>query len=101
MDKKNCYSRRITSKEADNDFIFILKNRLSFFPDLGEKFELENEYLTKKCEVESYPCTCRGPDKPHEHYFIQWEGLESGDIIEIIKNSENEGRYHLIIANAL
>ena len=101
MKTKKSYSRKISSKEADNDFIFILKNKLSFFPELGDKFELENDYLTKKCKVESYPCTCRGLDRPHEHYFIQWAGLESGDIIEIVKNSENEGRYQLIIVNVI
>ena len=47
--------------------------------------------------VESYPCTCRGPDRPHEHYFISWEGLESGDKVEIIKDSEKEGKYKLQI----
>ena len=35
------------------------------------------------------------PDRPHEHYFIRWEGLESGDRIEIIKISEKENKYNL------
>jgi len=97
MNTKSVYSRKISSKEADNDFIFILKNRLSFFPELGEKFELEDDNLRKEVKVEYYPCTCRGPDRPHEHYFICWEGLKFGDRIEIIKNSENENKYNLKI----
>ncbi|MGZ7210322.1 MAG: hypothetical protein ACXVHV_10610 [Methanobacterium sp.] len=95
MSSKSVYLRKISSKEADNDFIFILKNRLSFFPELGEKFELEDDNSSKIVKVEYYPCTCRGPDRPHEHYFIRWEGLESGDKIEIIKSSENENKYNL------
>ena len=94
MNTRKVYSRKISAKEADNDFIFILKNRLSFFPGLGEIFELEDD-LSKKVKVEYYPCTCRGPDRPHEHYFILWEGLESGDRIEIIKSSKNENEYNL------
>lgn len=97
MNMKNVYSRKISSKEAHNDFIFILKNRLSFFPELGEKFELEEDNLSKKVKVECYSCTCRGPDRPHEHYFIRWEGLESGDKIKIIKSSEKEDKYNLKI----
>jgi hypothetical protein len=47
--------------------------------------------------VESYPCTCRGPDRLHEHYFIQWEGLEAGNKVKIIKDPEEEGKYNLQI----
>jgi hypothetical protein len=94
MNNKNVYSRKISLKEANNDFIFILKNKLSFFPELGEKFDLKDGNSNEKAVVESYPCTCRGPDRPHEHYFIRCKGLESGDRIDIIK-SENGSRYIL------
>ena len=98
MNSKNMYSRKISSTEADNDFIFILKNKLSFFPELGNIFELTDDNLTKEVKVESYPCTCRGPERPHEHYFIHWEGLESGDKIEITK--DHEDKYILKIKNS-
>lgn len=88
------YSRKISKKEAENDFIFILKSQLSFFPELGDPFELVDSNLSKEVKVESYPCTCRWPEKPHEHYFIRWEGLEAGDEVEIIKSSEN--KYNMI-----
>ena len=97
MASQNIYSRKISSKEAQEDFIFILKSKLSFFPPLGTNFMLSNENITKEVMVESYPCTCRGSDRPHEHYFIQWEGLEAGNKVEIIKDSEKEGKYKLQI----
>jgi len=97
MTKKNVYSRKISLKEADNDFIFILKNKLSLFPELGEKFDLEDNKSSQTVEIESYPCTCRGPDLPHEHYFIRWKGLDAGDRIDIIKKSDNESDYSLKI----
>jgi hypothetical protein len=96
MNKKNVYSRKISLKEADKDFILILKNKLSLFPELGEKFDLEVDNSNHKVEVESYPCTCRGPDRPHEHYFIRWKGLEAGNRIDIIK-FDNESNYSLKI----
>ena len=95
MNTENGYSRKISSKEAQENFIFVLKNKLSFFPPLGNDFELKAENVSKKVKVESYSCTCRGPDRPHEHYFISWEGLEAGDKIEITKDSEN--KYNLQI----
>lgn len=95
MTKKTIYSRKISSKEAYNDFIFILKSKSSFFPELGNIFELANGDISSKVKVESYPCTCRGPERPHEHYFIHWEGLEAGDKVEIIKSSED--KYNLKI----
>lgn len=95
MAAKNAYSRKISRAEAQKDFIFILKNKLSFFPPLGDNFELVNDEVSKEVKVESYPCTCRGPERPHEHYFIRWEGLEAGDKVEIVEYFE--GKYNLKI----
>ena len=97
MDSKNSYSRRISAKESKEGFIFILKNKLSFFPPLGYVFELSADNLSMEVNVESYPCTCRGPERPHEHYFIHWEGLKISDKIEITKISSSEDKYSLRI----
>ena len=94
---RSVYSRKISSKEASKNFIFILKNGLSFFPTHGEKFELANGDLSREVKVESYPCICRGPEKLHEHYFISWNGLETGDEVEITKSSNN--KYNLKLSN--
>lgn len=93
MNTESVYSRKISSKEENDNFIFILKSKLSFFPELEDIFELTDGVLSKDVTVESYPCTCRGPDRPHEHYFILWEGLKAGNKVEIIKRSKN--RYDL------
>ncbi|MCZ3365838.1 MULTISPECIES: hypothetical protein [Methanobacterium] len=95
MASQNIYSRKISPKEAKEDFIFVLKNKLPFFPPIGTNFELSNENISREVMVKSYPCTCRGPDRPHEHYFISWKGLEAGDKIEIAKDSES--KYNLQI----
>lgn len=89
MTKKSIYSRKISKEEAKNGFIFILKNKLSFFPESGNIFELANGDISSEVKVESYPCTCRGPERPHQHYFIRWEYLEAGDKLEITKSSDN------------
>jgi len=99
MSAGNTYSRKISSKEAQENFIFILKNKLSFFPPLGNTFKLVTDELSKEVKVESYPCTCRGPERPHEHYFISWEGLEAGNKVKIIKDPDEEGKYNLQIVD--
>lgn len=92
MRSGNSYSRKISSKEAEKGFIFILKNKLSFFPD-DRSFELSDDNITRIVSVKSYPCTCRGPDLAHEHYYIPWDGLEPGNIIEIKRNEFNPDKY--------
>jgi len=99
MSLKDEYSRKISSTEADNNFIFILKNNLSVFPPLGEVFVLKGAGSAHEVKVESYPCTCRGPELPHEHYFIRWEGLEKGDKLEIKRSSSENNEYHLKYLN--
>lgn len=96
MITKNIYSRKISATEAKNGFIFILKNKLSVFPPEGNEFKLINDDLNKDVKIESYPCTCRGPERPHEHYFIRWNGLNAGDKVNIIQIDE-EDRYILQI----
>ena len=91
---QNLYSRRISSEEAREGFIFVLKNKLPFFPPIGRTFSLEQGGRWKNVKVESRACTCRGEDKPHEHFFIRWSGLKAGCAV-MIKKTENAGRYLL------
>lgn len=88
MKTKTIYSRKISRKEADNGFIFILKSNLSFFPK--STFEVSDGNKTLLREIKSYSCMCRGPELPHEHYYISWDGLEAGTIIEIRKTDSRE-----------
>jgi len=88
MKTENIYTRKISKKEADKGFIFILKSKLSFFPK--STFEVSDGDKTSTKEIKSYPCLCRGPEMPHEHYYISWDGLDVGTIIEIRKIDSRE-----------
>ena len=88
MGSKNIYKRNISLKEAEKGFIFILKNKLNFFPPLGADFKLYENGSARQIKVESYPCTCRGPGNPHEHYFIRWTGLKKNDSVKIVKDGD-------------
>lgn len=87
--KTEDYIRKISAKEAQEGFIFILKDKLNFFPKCGSNFKLIAGDLEKEVAIESYPCTCKGTDLPHEHYFIPWEGLKEGDKVKIVKELDN------------
>lgn len=77
------YRRRISSEEAKTGRFMVLKSALSFFPETGTTFRLSDGSDTRTVCVEAVPCVCRGPQRPHEHYFVPWPGLEKGARIEI------------------
>ena len=95
MKTKKVYTRKISSEEASEGYILVLKNKLHFFLPIGCQFTIRRGNQEKKEKVESYPCTCQGPDLPHEHYFIRWKGLKAKEKVEIEKDLKNEGRYIL------
>lgn len=94
MKSKVNYSRKISTEEAREGYIMILKNRLSLFPSRGKPFDVKEGNVVKKARVESYSCTCQGPDLPHDHYFIRWEGLKKGMNVTLSKG-ETEQEYHI------
>jgi len=93
MPQKDVYSKKITSEEEQKNFVLVLKDRLSFFPDEGETFKLIHNGQPRKAKIESYPCSCRGPDQPHSHYFVKSRGLRAGDRITIQRDVKGGGRY--------
>jgi hypothetical protein len=93
MGEGKVYSRRISSEEARESYILVLKNRLPFFPPVGKRFPLVGNQVRASVRVESYSCTCRGPDEPHEHYFIRWDALKAEDTVEIRKAPHNQMEY--------
>jgi hypothetical protein len=87
------YSRTVSSEEAREGYLLVLKSKLRLFPRLGEEFDLIQDCLAVKAKVESYRCICRGPELPHKHYFIRWKGLGPKDRVEIREDPEMQGRY--------
>jgi hypothetical protein len=80
------YARRVSSEEARAGYILILNSRLSFFPPVGSPFRMKHGSTARKVKVEAIPCTCRGPERPHEHYVIRWSGLKKGQAVTVRKD---------------
>jgi hypothetical protein len=87
------YRKRISSEEEREGYVLVLKVRLSFFPRLREAFALTKGDQRRNVRLQAYECACRGPARPHEHYFIRWPGLRIGDEVEITRMGER--RYQL------
>jgi len=94
---ENIYERKISSEEAAQRYFLVLKNKLLFFPSIGTPFSVKVGVKEKKAVVESYHCECRGPEEPHEHFFVRWDGLAKGDRIIIQKNAKEKNLYSIRI----
>lgn len=93
----NSYSRKISTEESNEQYIFVYKDRLNFFPSRGKTFLLDEGPRHKRARVESYPCLCHGPHEPHRHYYIRWKGLQKGDTIVIRRDPNHRDEYKLRI----
>ena len=72
------YERKVSSEEAAEGYLLIEKASLGFFPPVGTPFALATPSGNRQAAVEARDCECRGPEKPHRHYFVQRSGLERG-----------------------
>jgi len=97
------YRKKISREEENQGKILILKNDLKKFPPIGELFDLKFGKTISKAKIISTRCSCVGPDKPHEHYY-----LESEAIMKALKGrvgkfalitEETKGSYSLKISN--
>jgi hypothetical protein len=50
---------------------------------------------TREAMLEAEECTCRGPQNPHEHYYLSVPDLRPGDYVAIRKDADEEKVYHL------
>ena len=97
MENEKQFKRRISSEESKKGYIFVLKDKLDFFPSVGKSFELHSAGKKKDSRVETYRCTCRGPELPHDHYFVRWEGLKFGDKVSIKKDEKEENKFEISV----
>ena len=98
--KSAAYCRMISYEEAREGYFMVLKDQLSFFPVSGTAFEVLHGGSRTMVTVESYMCECRGPEKPHLHYFVRWKGLRVGDRITLRSSGQKAGRYIMQVRSA-
>ena len=64
-----------------------MKTALSVFPAVRVPFRARVEGSERELRLESYACACRGPERPHEHWFIAWPGLQRGHTVTFTPQS--------------
>ena len=80
------YVRRVSAEEAREGFVLVLKNRLDLFPPVGTPFHVVHQGRRVKTRIAAVPCTCRGPELPHDHYRIHLTGLRAGDRVSLLRD---------------
>lgn len=64
------YERTLSDDEIREERIMVSKEALKFFPKPFHKFNLRIGDQSVEAAVVSISCKCRGPEKPHEHYWL-------------------------------
>jgi hypothetical protein len=95
--RQRTYRRRVSTEEAREGYVLILKSRLGSFPAIGEPFTLALGGASCRTSVEAMPCTCRGPERPHEHYLVRWPGLRAGQHIAIERMPGDPPRFEITL----
>jgi len=99
--EKELYSRTISAEEGKEGYIMVTKDRLSFFPAIGRMFDVQSGSSVRKVKIESYHCECRGPEAPHDHYYVRWPDLKKGDRVLLQKDKKKAGKYILQLHSAV
>lgn len=69
--------RTVSRKTAGDGKLEITKIAASRLESLGARFSLVVNEQHGEGTLAATPCTCRGGDKPHVHYFVEGDGLRS------------------------
>ena len=70
--------RRTVSRKTPGDGrLEITKQAALRIQHLGSPFEIDLSGESAPCTIETFECTCRGPDNRHVHYFLESESLKS------------------------
>lgn len=89
MTRDRAYERKISSEEAQESYILVSKDRLGWFPPVGQEFDLVDDGSRRRATVEAYDCECRGPQKPHQHYFIRRADLSARSRVKLTKEGSD------------
>ncbi len=99
---RSSYRRKLSAEEAREQYIFVTKDALEFFPPLEQPFELAVGDTPLRVGLSAVDCSCVG--QPHQHYRI--EAGELAALVEFSRGSvftiarDETGAYSLLLANA-
>ncbi len=95
MPAEDTYTRKVSPTEAREGHVMVTADKLSLFPPAWRPFQVRQGEQTREAVLEAEECTCRGPQKPHEHYYVSVPDLRPGDRVTFRKDAGEEKLYHL------
>lgn len=71
MDAIPLERRNVSRKTPGDGMLEITKPVAHILMQVGTQFELESPAGRGSASLTSMPCTCRGAENPHEHWFLR------------------------------
>ena len=91
-------TRTVSRKTPGDGKLEITKVAARTLESLGPTFSVRVDVRTGEASLGTMPCTCRGDETPHVHYFIEsdlFRALVPGTSVELLVD-ETDKRLHVI-----
>ena len=79
--------RTVSRKTPRDGKLEVTKVAAAKLESLGPRFDVVVESRRGDARLGTMPCTCRGDDKPHVHYFVEsdlFRSLEAGSTVNLV-----------------
>ena len=87
MDSRPLERRNVSRKTASDGMLEITKPVAEKLSKVGTEFDVTTPDGDGTAALTSMPCTCRGTENPHEHWFLRsdlFRCLTPGSEVELI-----------------
>jgi hypothetical protein len=85
--------RRVSRKTPGDGRLEITQVAAGKLESLGKRFPMIVDAQVGEARLGSMPCTCRGGDKPHVHYFVESDLLRSlvaGSDVDLVLDADGK-----------
>jgi len=104
MGGRRAIERRTVSRKTPGDGkLEITKVAAGRLESLGTQFPIVVDDRTGTGALGTMPCTCRGHDKPHVHYFVECElvrSLAAGSEVDLVLDDDGQSPRRLLVLTA-
>lgn len=92
--------RTVSRKTAGDGKLEITKVAAAKLETLGSRFEVLVDARRGHARLGTMPCTCRGDDRPHVHYFVESELFRSLAALSEVDLLLDAGAGRLVVVSA-
>ena len=95
--------RTVSRKTPGDGKLEITKVAAGRLASLGSRFPLVVDDRHGDGALATMPCTCRGHDKPHVHYFVEsdlFRSLAAGSEVDLFLDESSASPRRLVVVTA-